>query len=212
MKKLFVTALLLTGLVAGPAHAVTFFSQLDTSPTDADVFNTGVIGALNLGSATTGGPGSATTVMVNGVNFVAAGTGGALFDHTLGNATVGQLNVTVLDTGDFPAFDASSVAGSVDTVLSSVLTAEGVSTDFTFNFTDLNIGEYYTLQVFLASGAQGNREVEFLQGATSLLTWDNGTQGESIATFSFTADQATETLTLQNGPGDIGNDDPLSFC
>jgi len=166
-----------------------------------------------LGSATTGGAGSATAVAVNGVNFALTGvpqSGEVQFNNTIGNATVGQLNVTSTGLADaFDFFDASTVAPNVGTVLeSTIIDQDGALGAFTFDFTDLNIGEYYTLQVFLASGTQANREVEFFQGGTRILSWDNGLGGGSIATFSFTADQATETLVLQNSSAPNGNDQP----
>jgi len=211
MKKVFVTVLL-TGLVAGSANAAIITGSLDTSPTDAEVFNTDVIGAINVGSATAGGPSSAIAVTVNGVNFSPASVVEdpvVPFNSTIGNASVGQLNVASQGNADaFSAFDASGVGGSVDTVLSSIAIDYG--TGFTFNLSELQIGTSYTLQVFLASGGQPNREVEFVQGTTSILTWDEGADGPSIATFTFLADMAAETLILQNDPnGTNGSDDPI---
>jgi len=210
MKKFFVTALLMTGLVAGSANAAVISGSLNTSPTDADVFNTDVIGAINVGSSTGTGAGVAAGVTVNSVDFVAAGTAGAAFDNTIGNASVGQLNVAALDTAAFSTFDASSVAGSIDTVLSSIMIAESVSTNFPFVFTDLQIGTAYTLQVFLASAGQPGRGAEFTQGGSSLLIWDASDSGPSIATFTFTADQATETLLLNDdGLEGSANNQPI---
>jgi len=209
MKKNIVTALLLTGLVAGPANAAVFVGTLNNSPVEADVLNTNVIGAINVGSSTPGGAGSAVDVTVNGTAFVAAGVAedaSAAFNNTIGNATVGQLNVTSTGNADaFSSFDASVFTGSMGSLFDSIaIDSDGATGAFTFSLSDLQIGEDYTLQVYLASGTQTNRQGEFLQGATSILTWDNSTDVESIATFTFEADQASETLLLRFDPAGSG--------
>jgi len=214
MKNFFVTALLLTGLVAGSANAAVISGSLDASPSDAEVFNTDIIGAISVGTVEAG-VSQAIAVTVNGVGFAPAGVseaGDTPFNNTIGNASVGQLNVTSTGNADgFSGFNASSEPGSIDTLLDSIIITTGSA--FTFAFSDLQPLTNYTLQVFLASGTQGNREVEFLQGATSLVTWDNGANSESAAIFTFTTGAGTpgpETLTLRNfAGGTIGNDDPI---
>ncbi len=224
--RLSVTLVVFTmGLVAaGSANAAIISGTLDTSPTVSDIYNADItLGAINTGFI--GGsynaistPGIAEAVTINGVDFIPKGStssspGDPAFNDTIGNVSQGTLQVTSSDViASFGSFDgAPNLSGDLHRLFSPLMVTDSATGNYSFFMNNLLVGESYTLQVFLASGTQSAREIEFLQGATQILAWDNGTDAESIATFTFTADQVSETLTLQNSPpiAGNGNDQPI---
>ena len=202
------------------AAALNLVVSKDTHPSEEDILNRGVIGALNIGVTTDGnGDGNTNGVAIpltlNGVEFLvdhAIPDGNSpriTYDRTFGNTSTGLLQIVTATAavGGFSSFDASaSFSGILYNLFSSIVTQLDDKT-ITLNCGSLKIGHDYHLQLFFASGTQ-DRVSDIKHQGTTLATVDNIADSETIITLSWTAGRASETFTLEasvgNGPALAG--------
>lgn len=198
---------------SSPAAVITALQ--DATPTEAEVLNNGVLVAVNLGeNQSSTPPGYAAAVNVNGVNFVPLTTvlpGNAIstpISETFGG-TNGQVQLVTTARG-FTTFRGSDFDGNTSSDLPSPLSSlydpiiagnnDGTGVDITLNVSNMNIGDLYQMQLFLASSNQTNRIIDVLQGGSTLLaTYDNSVvQHAEIINLSWKADQTTEQIVLRS--------------
>ena len=194
----------LIGACVVSANAALITATKDTTPTAAEVVNTDVIAAVNWGMAGTG-KGGAVAVTINGVDFVtsttAITTGSVAINDTYGTVAEGKVNIVISGVRGFPTWDAQngdSGDAGLDTLFSSLGVNNSDKVLTVFNFSDLNIGQEYSFQLFESSGNQATRTGTLSQTTgtpTDLLSWNDAADGQSIITATWTADSATEQLT-----------------
>jgi len=207
-----------------PAAVIT--ATQDLTPTESEVQtgagNTDILAAVNLGENQGTGPGRAMPVTVNGVNFqtlsaALPGTGTSTAISETFGTSAGQVEFATTARGfstfpasDFDANGTSDLPSPLDALYDPIVVGNdsGSGVDIEFNFSNLQIGERYTFQVFMASSDQTNRIVDFLQGGTSLLaTYDNTAPHAEIITFAWGADQTTEQIILRGN--ELGSGVPI---
>ena len=158
---------------------------------DSDVIITGTsVYAYHFGN---GGPDS-----VNGVNFSAASTGGGGTDITIGGGA------PPLFAGPYFGGPPSLSTAYTPILLGGLFTASPFGF-YSLNLNNLTIGTEYTVQVWSKSPYAGQHIT--LDGAANDLLSHNGT-GQHM-TGTFTADAATQTITVGPGVGD-GTGGPLN--
>jgi len=196
----------------GTARAAVIFAMQDPTPTEAEVSNTDVLAAVNLGENQGSGPGTATAVNVNGVNFVPLttalpGTSTSTPINESFGTSQGQVQILTTARGftsfrasDFDANGSSDLPSPLDALYDPIVVGNdgGTGVDIEFNFSSLDLGTRYRFQLFMASSNQTNRIVDVLQdGSILLATYDNTVPHGEIITLEWLADQPTEQIILR---------------